>query len=208
MLVLSKLNGQTWNRIGVTEVIMDNLNPQWVKQFDVQYNFEVRETFKVDVYDIDDPNALMDFSKHDYVGSLEFSLHEVVPARDQTLERPLVNNARGENKNGMIRITAEEKKVGASEEIIMRPKAKLGCSGYCFFLVCKQIGANNWKPVYKSEIKPLQNGFYDWNMVNLLTSDIAQDGNIDFEFKIEFYQSAKSGKHANMGHVNLSIVQA
>lgn len=43
-------------------------------------------------------------------------------------------------------------------------------------------------------------------MVNLLTTDIVQDGNIDYEFKIEFYQSAKSGKHANMGSVNLSLV--
>ena len=53
--------------------------------------------------------------------------------------------------------------------------------------MCKQIGANGWKPIYKSEIKPLQNGFYEWNMVNLLTTDLVQDGNIDHEFKIEFY---------------------
>jgi len=33
---------------------MDNLNPQWVKQFDVQYNFEVREQYKIDIYDVDD----------------------------------------------------------------------------------------------------------------------------------------------------------
>lgn len=33
---------------------MDNLAPQWVKQFDVQYNFEVREMYKIDIYDVDD----------------------------------------------------------------------------------------------------------------------------------------------------------
>jgi hypothetical protein len=72
MAVLSKQNGKSWQKLGMTEVIDDNLNPQWVKQFDVQYNFEVPENYKIDVYDIDDKTALNAFDRHDYVGSLEF----------------------------------------------------------------------------------------------------------------------------------------
>jgi hypothetical protein len=70
----------------------------------------------------------------------------------------------------------------------MKPRATLGqTSGVCFFLVMKQIAATSWKPVYKSEIKPFLNGAYEWNLVNLLTTDIVDDGNIDSEFKIEFF---------------------
>jgi len=69
----------------------------------------------------------------------------------------------------------------------------------------KQIGATNWKPVYKSELKPVVAGHYDFNLVNLLTTDIVDEGNIDHEFKIEFFQSAKSGKHSNLGFVNLTL---
>ena len=98
----------------MTEVIMDNLNPEWVKQIDVQYNFEVRERYKVEVYDVDDFNNLANFSSHDHVGSLEFSLHEVVTQRDQTLTRPLSCKDRAEGKSGKIRITGEEKKIGNS----------------------------------------------------------------------------------------------
>ena len=47
-----------WNKIGQTEVIMDNLNPKWVKSYDVQYHFEKREYYKIEVYDIDDFNNL------------------------------------------------------------------------------------------------------------------------------------------------------
>lgn len=71
-----------WHRVGMTEVIMDNLNPIWVKSFDVQYHFERRDNYKVEVYDIDDFDNLTDFKKHDHVGTLEFALHEVVTARD------------------------------------------------------------------------------------------------------------------------------
>ena len=101
-------------KIGMTEVIMDNLNPEWVKQIDVQYNFEVREIYKVEVYDIDDFNNLNNFSSHDHVGSLEFSLHEVVTQRDQTLSRPLICKDRAEGKSGLIKISGEEKKIGNS----------------------------------------------------------------------------------------------
>ena len=61
---------------------------------------------------MDDFNNIQNFEGHDLVGSIEFSLHEVVTQRDQTLERPLVNAERGANKNGMIRITGEELKRG------------------------------------------------------------------------------------------------
>ena len=91
MVVLYKQNGTQWQRIGMTEVISDNLNPQWVKSFDVQYHFEKRENFKVEVYDVDDMNNLNNFAGHDYAGGCEFSVHEVVTCRDQTLERNLEN---------------------------------------------------------------------------------------------------------------------
>jgi len=129
MAVLFKQVGKQWSKIGFTEVIMDNLAPQWVKQFDVQYNFEVREQYKIEIYDVDDFDNIQAFDKHDHVGGLEFSLHEVVTQRDQTLERPLVNAQRGEGKNGIIKITGEEKKAGNSQELIMKPRVSLGVSG-------------------------------------------------------------------------------
>ena len=78
-----------WNKLGQTEVIMDNLNPAWVKSFDVQYHFEKREYYKVVVYDVEDFNNPNNYASHDLLGSTEFALHEVVTARDQTLSRML-----------------------------------------------------------------------------------------------------------------------
>ena len=82
MLVFYRKTGNQWQRMGMTEVIMDNLSPSWVKSFDVQYNFEKREQYKVEVYDVDDESNLANFAGHDFAGSLEFSIHEVVTARD------------------------------------------------------------------------------------------------------------------------------
>ena len=61
---------------------MDNLAPAWVTNFDVQYNFEKRETYKAEVYDVDDESNVANLKGHDYVGLIEFSVHEVVTSRD------------------------------------------------------------------------------------------------------------------------------
>ena len=61
MVVLYRQSGNQWHRLGVTEVIMDNLSPAWVKSFDVQYHFEQRENYKVEVYDVDDHKNPMNF---------------------------------------------------------------------------------------------------------------------------------------------------
>ena len=71
-----------WTKIGQTEVIMDNLSPQWVKSFEVPYHFERRDSYKVVVYDIDDFNNLDNYAGHDLVGEVVFALHEVVTSRD------------------------------------------------------------------------------------------------------------------------------
>jgi hypothetical protein len=40
MAVLFEKRGNMWQMLGMTEVIMDSLDPEWVKCFDVPYKFE------------------------------------------------------------------------------------------------------------------------------------------------------------------------
>ena len=40
--------------VGRTEVIMDNLNPEFVKPIEVDFFFEEEQTLRFDVYDQDD----------------------------------------------------------------------------------------------------------------------------------------------------------
>jgi len=62
---------------------MDSLSPKWITSFDVQYNFEVRECFKFEIYDVDDfTNNNQNFANHDFIGYAEFTLHEVVTQRN------------------------------------------------------------------------------------------------------------------------------
>ena len=81
-VVLYHKQGNMWKKLGHTEIIMDNLDPKWVKSFEVQYFFEKREFYKAVVYDVDDFDHIDDYSLHTMAGQVEFGLHEVVTARD------------------------------------------------------------------------------------------------------------------------------
>jgi len=79
-------------------------------------------------------------------------------------------------------------------------------SGMNFFLIHKQVTQNVWKPIYKSEIQASRNLGYEWNLVSLLSADLAGD-DVDREVRIDFFVSAKSGKHAHCGQISFTLGQ-
>jgi len=105
-----------------------------------------------------------DLSKHDFIGSLEFQLHEVVTSRDQTMMKPLLNKNRQPGTSGRIYIHAEEQVATANTEIVIfNPVAALRESGVCFFIVYRNISLGKYTPIYKSEVKRPEGGFFKWN---------------------------------------------
>ena len=168
---------------------MDSLSPQWVKNFEVAYHFEKREYYKIVVYDIDDFNNVNNYSGHDLVGELEFAIHEVVTAANQTLDRPLSCSERPPGQSGNIQITADEKQGMNNEEANFKMSGEFASQdGFNFFLIYKFIGPNNFKPVYKSEIISSIGGRFTWNMVSILTSELANE-DIEREIRFEFFKS-------------------
>ena len=83
------------------------MNPNFVTKISVDYYFEQQERFKVEIYDIDNDKQINNLALHDFLGSLEFQLHDVVTCLNQTLARPLLNHKIASAK-GQIKIIAEE----------------------------------------------------------------------------------------------------
>ena len=83
---------------------MDNLNPQWVRSFDLTYKFEERQRLRFQVYDVDNFEAHVPLSAHDFIGTVEVLLHEVVGAPNQRLHRPIKNDKKS-RKNGELIIS-------------------------------------------------------------------------------------------------------
>ena len=89
MIILSKKVGIDWQRVGQTEVIEDNLNPEWITSFKIEYEFESDQEFRIHMIDIDDKDNINDLSEHDHIGYAYFSIHELITALDCTLTKAI-----------------------------------------------------------------------------------------------------------------------
>ncbi|XP_076448583.1 copine-8-like [Babylonia areolata] len=90
-----------WREFGRTEIIWNNLNPDFVKKFVLHYYFEQSQKLKFEIYDVDSESP--DLSKHDFLGRTECTLGEIVASNK------LVKRLTGPKKDsGSIIISAEE----------------------------------------------------------------------------------------------------
>lgn len=61
--------------IGKTEVIQNNLNPDFSKSFEIDYYFEKEQTIKFKVYDVDEGQS------DDFIGEIEVSIGKIMGAQ-------------------------------------------------------------------------------------------------------------------------------
>ncbi|XP_052084520.1 copine-8-like [Mytilus californianus] len=91
-----------YRELGRTEIIWNNLNPDFVKKFVMHYYFEQSQKLKFEIYDVDSKSA--DLSKHDFLGRMECTLGEIVASGTRYTRRLL-----GPKKNsGTIIVGVEE----------------------------------------------------------------------------------------------------
>ncbi len=96
-------------KVGETEIIWDNLNPNFSKSFVEEFIFERKQTFKVVVVDCDNESG----SKFDPLGSATFEMGSLVGSHNGMLILPLLEN----NKNmGNVIIRCE--KVSTSNDVL------------------------------------------------------------------------------------------
>mmetsp|Transcript_18665 Transcript_18665/g.23697 ORF Transcript_18665/g.23697 Transcript_18665/m.23697 type:complete len:307 (+) Transcript_18665:145-1065(+) len=94
-LRLSKKPSERSKKIGTTEVIKDNLNPDFTTTFVTNFIFEERQTLIVRVYD-EDVKGDPDLSKHDYLGAAAVTLGKLMSSRGHIVKLPIIG--KGEKK--------------------------------------------------------------------------------------------------------------
>ena len=100
------------------------------------------------------------------------------------------NKLKGLSKHELIdKIIADEKQGMNNEEANFNLSGEFTSQdGLNFFLIHKFMGPNNFKPVYKSEITSSINGRFSWNLVSILTSELANE-DPEREIRVEFFKS-------------------
>ncbi|XP_013408869.1 copine-8 isoform X2 [Lingula anatina] len=195
VLYVKDRGSERYRELGRTEVIWNNLNPDFVKKFTMHYFFEERQMLRFEVFDVDSKSA--DLSKHDFLGRMECSLGEVVSAG--RLQKPLT----GQNiKKGAIIVTADEMtscKEEATMQFFGRKLDKKDFFGKSdpFLVFYRSNEDGSFTVVHKTEvIKNTLNP--NWNVFTIPVRSLC-NGDYDRSIKVECYDWDRDGGHDLIG---------
>ena len=129
--ILSEYNSRNsqWVRLGQTEQIKDDLNPDFKTRFNVNYFFEKKQRLRFQMIDWDGAG------EYDTIGSVETTLGEIMGAKTQTLKADLTLDGKLKSR-GTIIIRAEAvKESNVTAHFQMKwsnlNNKKKGCFGMC-----------------------------------------------------------------------------
>lgn len=193
ILYMKETGFDNFHEVGRTEMIKDSLNPQWVREIEVDYRFEERQHLKFAIYDWDTKSTNPD--DQDSLGAVECSLGEVMACQGSQLSRVI-------SKGGMLLVQGEE--VATSKEVVtmtlfgsdLDKKDFMGKSDP--FLIFYRCNDNSvYLPVHKTEvIKKTVNPA--WKPV-VIPARVLCAGDHNRSIKIECYDWDSDGTHDLIG---------
>lgn len=145
-------NQGKWVESGRTEVVWNNLNPEWVTFFTVMYIFEIRQKLRFVIYDVDSNTANMRNQKMIGKAEVEFS---TIVSNAGTLELKL-HDSNGK-KSGTLYVTSEQVE-NCSSVVNFKfsgsnmKKLRLFSSNHPFYVIAKSSESGLFIPIYQSEV--------------------------------------------------------
>lgn len=196
-----------WHRLGTTETVYNNLNPQWATIFTLEYRFGTNSILRFVIYDRDSPDD--DVTRHDFIGDVQCTVAQIVLADNQRLECPIHNidlTASGGNAGKLI-IRGEEQKGDLGETVTFQFAVSGLRRGRRPFYVLRRKNHNDAKfaPVVYSEVH--QRYSRNQTIFRPITKSIARlvNSDQDRELMIEFFDYDRRGQHYRGGNVTFTL---
>ncbi|KAK3608098.1 hypothetical protein CHS0354_004755 [Potamilus streckersoni] len=193
---------QGWREFGRTEVIWNNLNPDFVKKFVMNYFFEECQKIKFEVYDVDSKSA--DLAKHDFLGRMECTLGEVVSSGSRFMKKLI-----GPKPNSGNIIIGVEELSSCKEQVIMQFCAhKLDKKDFFgksdpFLTFLRANEDSSFTVVHRTEvIKKTLNPI--WRPFTIPIRSLC-NGDYDRALKIECYDWNADGGHEFIGEFTTTV---
>ncbi|CAG7687278.1 unnamed protein product [Allacma fusca] len=204
---------KSWVPFKRTEVIDDDLNPDFVTKVVMDYRFEQVQALRFEIYDIDSHAAKL--SKQDILGFVETNLGQIASAGEEgmTLELNSTTHVVATNPNQVRRepqtiILIAEELASEKDEILLKIAGN-SCGSWSgclpprsYFCVSKLNDAGKWIVVYRSKIARGSNPTYQPMKISCRS---LCNGDLDRELKIDIYQRKFSGKLVSVGYLSISV---
>lgn len=141
-----------WIEFDRTEIIWNNLNPEWVTFFTIMYVFEIKQPLKFMVYDVDSKHSSL--KSQDFIGEAVVDLADIISSHGSlTVDLKLPN---GQKHRGKLIIIPEQVKNCASivegKISLKHLKKKVFTRYQPFFVISKSSDSGQFIPIYQSEV--------------------------------------------------------
>ncbi|XP_065221686.1 copine-8-like [Planococcus citri] len=200
-----------WREICRTEVIDNNLNPNFSKKAILTYHFEVLQELKFSVYDVD--NNSSNLNDHDFLGSCTTTLGQLVSASKLTL--PLKGGK--EINKGQLTVHVEELS-SCRDEIVLEFKGwGLQRDDWCgwflsffrssnaFLEFAKSGEEGDYRVVHRSEVVRWSTS-PRWKRFSIPLRSLC-GGDLDRDIKIACFDYNNNGSHTLIGEFNVTVNQ-
>lgn len=191
---------ETFVEVGRTETILDNLSPEWVKKFLINYSFETIQRMSFEVWDRDP-------TKDEFLGEFTTTLAEIVAFSG----RQFIGNLSGLSSSRKAKIILVTEEVSACKKMVkMQFAAKDLCKKSWFgsnnpFLVFSRSNEDGTHSVvYKTEVGHSQN--HVWMPMQLHNRTLC-NGDFDRAIKIDCYDSRSDGDHKLIGTCHTTLTE-
>ncbi|KAG2262840.1 hypothetical protein Bca52824_069919 [Brassica carinata] len=199
-----------------SEVVLNSLNPKWIKKLTLSYQFEAVQTLLFRVYDIDTQfqnsrEEMLNLDEQQFLGEAKCALSEVITKSNRTIALELMRKEGATaaqtrpQSHGKLIIHAEESLASkTTTEIVLRClnlESKDNFSKRPFLVISKMVEHGAPVPVSKTEV--LKNDPNPiWKPVFL---SVQQVGSKDSPLVIECLDFNGNGNHNLIGKVQKSL---
>jgi hypothetical protein len=189
-------------RVGISEVKMDTLNPEWTSDFQVTYHFENIQMVTIDVYDKDSSSPLERTSAHTFIGSFEVKLSNIMCNSNCIQSGPLVGR-----RAGKAEVTVRGDAVANTRDVLIcnfKGKKLSNKDGFFgrsdpFLVISKCMEDGTYVRVWEN--KPIMNNLNpSWPQTRVEIAKIC-NGDDNRPIKIDIFDYDSDGSHDKMGHV-------
>lgn len=210
VVVYIKKNGAL-QEIGRTEVILNNLNPQWIEKVSVAFHFEIVQPLIFRVYDIDTkyynvPVKTIKLSDQDFLGEASCVLSEIITKQNRSLALCLKDGHGGSRNLGSLTVRAEERVASRSViEIVLRcshlDNKDVFSKSDPFLRISRVVETGGSIPICKTEVVK-DNLNPVWRPLYL---SMQKFGNKDNPLVIECFDFDSNGSHELIGKLQKSM---
>jgi Ca2+-dependent lipid-binding protein len=195
-----------WIKLGETEQINNNLNPEFVKSFELNYYFERDQMLKFELYDVD-------VMSKEHIGNLEIQVARVMGSHSQSFVGDLKiegkTTSRGKIKVRLEQVSKNNDMIYFDAVAVNLPSKQMWFFGsdnpFMFIERSRSPDSDEFIRVIQTDHKAGTTN-PKWNKLRFPAKKLC-NGEIDNRLKFKLFSFSKSGKHKAYGEFVTTLAQ-